>query len=121
MFSSPPDLRRPCAFATLGLALLATVAAAGVPNPMRPPGRSSLRSPAAPVWKLEAILHGRGRRVAVIDDHLVRPGTVVAGARVLRIGRTSVVLRQGRRIFVLHVLPAIPAAFRPLAPGASIR
>jgi hypothetical protein len=118
--SSHPEPRR-LAIVALGLAFLAGTVCAGVPNPMRPPGRLAPGVSAAPTWKLEAVLAAQGRRLAVIDGHLVHPGSTIAGARVLRIGRTSVVLRQGRRIIVLHVLPSVPSVFRPLAPGASAR
>jgi MSHA biogenesis protein MshK len=118
--SSHPEHRR-LAIVALGLAALAGAAFAGVPNPMRPPGHLSPGAPAAPTWKLEAVLTAEGRRLAVIDGRLVRTGSTIAGARVLRIGRTSVVLRQGQRILLLHVFPSVSSAFRPLAPGASAR
>ncbi len=120
MSCSHPDLLRTVALTLLGL-LLAVGASAGVPNPMRPPEAASSKSPGAPIWKLEAILRSHNRRLAVIDGHLLRMGAVLHGAQILHIGRSSVTLRQGRRIFVLHILPAAAAAFRPLAPGALVR
>jgi hypothetical protein len=120
VFFSRPDLRSRVVLLVFGLSLATGAARATVPNPMRPPLALSSRAPSASVWKLEAILRSHGQKLAIINDRPVHAGAVIAGARVLRIGRTSVVLRRGRRILVLHVFP-VTSAFRPLAPGAAVR
>lgn len=49
-------------------------------------------------FHLESILYGADRRVAVIDGHAVSRGESVAGARVLSIEPTKVILEyRGRR------------------------
>jgi MSHA biogenesis protein MshK len=88
----------------IGAALAAAaVAAAALPDPTRPPLAAPLAPPAATVpspgnFRLQSIVFGPGRRLAVINGHQVHEGSAVGEARVLQIQRESVVLEiEGRR------------------------
>jgi MSHA biogenesis protein MshK len=95
----------------------ATAQSQGLTDPTRPPaalaaagtGAASDGEPAAPAApQLQSILVSReagGRRVAVINGELVKPGMKVGDAVVERVGETEVVLRRGKARETLKLFP----------------
>lgn len=81
----------------LGLLVLAP-AAQGEPvdDPMRPPVRESAASPADPHpgWSLTSVLIAEDRRLAIINNRVLREGESVADARVVRIEADHVLIRH---------------------------
>ncbi|MEA5444956.1 hypothetical protein VCB98_03885 [Gammaproteobacteria bacterium AB-CW1] len=65
-------------------------------DPMRPPTDRGEQpaTAAAPSWDLTSVLISERRRLAVINDQLVRAGANVDGARVVRIEADHVVIRH---------------------------
>ena len=57
---------------------------------------------AAPVWRLDSILYGPNRHVAVINGTTVMPGDRIDGARVLAISPTRVILNVSGQQHILH-------------------
>ncbi len=86
-------------------------------DPTRPPDYRQ-RAPEEPApaaqeqpLELASILIGPGRRVAVINQRLVREGDDVAGARVQSIERDRVILRRGTSELIVSLdLPAVKTA-----------
>ena len=107
--------------AALGLAMLAgaALAQAGL-DPTRPPVSVSAPAPlaGAPVQaqssaqpQLQSILVSRrpgGRRVAVIDGKIVRPGQRVGNAVLVTIGSNEAVLRRGGQTQTLKLFRPAP-------------
>jgi hypothetical protein len=95
-------------------------------DPTRPPPdfrrpAAAPASPAAPEggWRLDAVLIGPDRDLALLNGRLVRPGERIAGALVLAVGPRGVRLRVGGR----EVRVALPSALdkrrtAPREPGA---
>ncbi len=54
---------------------------------------------------VQSVLIGPGRSVAVIDGEMVRVGSRLGEARVVRIDESGVVLRNGARMEILRLLP----------------
>ncbi|HKL78218.1 MAG TPA: hypothetical protein VJ985_07640, partial [Gammaproteobacteria bacterium] len=107
--------------AAIGLALFLVgvqgpVAAGGTAavDPTRPPGGSAAASAAAKgekeaepaeALKLESLLVGTGRRVAIISGQSVRIGERIHGYTVQNILRREVVLADGGKTRVLRLTP----------------
>jgi len=107
--------------AAIGLALFLVgvqgpVAAGGTAavDPTRPPGGSAAGSAAAKgekeaepaeALKLESLLVGTGRRVAIISGQSVRIGERIHGYTVQNILRREVVLADGGKTRVLRLTP----------------
>lgn len=73
-------------------------------DPLQPPGNvQATTRPAfnADAWKLTSTLVAEGRRVAIINEHAVRVGDRVGGARVLAIESGRVRLLYGDREFTI--------------------
>lgn len=73
-------------------------------DPLRPPGNvQNVSRPAFNVdaWKLTSTLVAEGRRVAIINEHAVRVGDRVGGARVLAIESGRARLRYREREFTI--------------------
>jgi hypothetical protein len=93
----------------LPLLLLLTIATAvpaeGFRDPMRPAGAATL-APSAPralvvqALKLEGLISGE-HRIAIINGRLVRPGDVVAGARILEVSASGVRYERAGKIHSL--------------------
>ncbi|MBC7858432.1 MAG: MSHA biogenesis protein MshK, partial [Burkholderiaceae bacterium] len=67
--------------------------------------------------QLQSVLISRnpgGRRLALIEGQLLRPGERFGGAVVVRITQTEVILRRGRTLEKLKLFPP------PQAGGASV-
>lgn len=96
----------------LCLVLLAPAARAGeelLADPMRPPVAAPAAESAAPapppsVFDLRAIKIERGRASAIIDGRVVTEGSVINGARVLKITREQVVIVEGDHTIELKLL-----------------
>ena len=102
-------------FFSSGLACLLMLFCAGAYGDS---AQSSLRDPTRPFhytagksqtadrqqhqFKLESILYGPGRRIAVIDGHAVSRGESVYGARVVKIEPARVILEYKGRRHILH-------------------
>lgn len=71
------------------------------------PGGPKVVSPAEPEEKLELKLRGIAqegdKRIALIDDKIVKEGDVISGAIVKEIGRFKVVLSKGARDYILEI------------------
>lgn len=82
----------------LGLLILApAVQGEPVDDPMRPPVRESRATGSAdphPGWSLTSVLIADDRRLAIINDRVLREGESVAGARVVRIEADHVLIRH---------------------------
>lgn len=91
------------------LAGLAGLAQAEVlDDPTRPPGHrlSAPGKPArAPGWHLSGIWIHEGRRLALINGRLVRPGQTVDGAKLVAVTPTTAKLQRGERIITVRLLP----------------
>ncbi|WP_097462370.1 hypothetical protein [Mangrovitalea sediminis] len=86
--------------------------AAGLKDPTRPPdyqAHPQAHQKAASAFRLESILFGPSRRVAVINGTAVSPGERIDGARVMRIERTEVVLdiHGVRHVLKWHLPPQV--------------
>lgn len=118
----PINLRALRAAVLAAVALLATAVAAPagaqtLGDPTQPPAILGLPPGAAPpvdpdapvVPQLQSILVSReagGRRVAVINGEMVRPGSKIAGGAVVEsVSETAVVLRRGKAKEVLRLFP----------------
>jgi MSHA biogenesis protein MshK len=73
------------------------------------PGGAVAPDPSAPVaLQLQSILVSReagGRRVAVINGELVRPGAKIGDAVVISVNENTVVLRRGKNKETLRLFP----------------
>jgi hypothetical protein len=78
-------------------------------DPMRPAGAAAASRP-APVYslKLEGVIGG-GKRVAIINGRLARPGDVIAGARILEVFATGVRYERAGKIQTL-TMPVVHAS-----------
>lgn len=78
-------------------------------DPMRPAGAPTAARP-APVYslKLEGVIAG-GKRVAIINGRLARPGDVIAGARILEVFATGVRYERAGKIQTL-TMPVVHAS-----------
>lgn len=77
-------------------------------DPTRPPSAASSAPDAekgAPNRALQSVLIAPGRSVAVIDGQLVRVGSRLGDARVVKIDESGVVLRNGSTTETLKLLP----------------
>lgn len=84
---------------SLGLMILApAVQGEPVDDPMRPPVRESTPSASDsqphPGWSLTSVLIADDRRLAIINDRVLREGESIAGARVVRIEADHVLIRH---------------------------
>lgn len=82
----------------MGLLILASpVHGEPVDDPMRPPVRESTPSATDPHpgWSLTSVLIADDRRLAIINDRILREGESVAGARVVRIEADHVLIHHG--------------------------
>ena len=76
--------------------------ASSVDDPMRPPQARQAQTPTPqPSWDLSSILISENRRLAVVNDEIVKVGERVGGARVEQIEADRVVLRRGEQRMVL--------------------
>ena len=90
-----------CGLVFLGL-LLALPVMADSDDPMRPPQARQATTPAAQQsWDLSSVLIGERRRLAVINDQMVKVGDRVGGARVQRIEADRVILLRGEQSMTL--------------------
>jgi len=107
-----PALRHAAALLLLGLTVGGARAQA-LDDPTRPP--AALHAPQAGVPatparpRLESVLISRkpgGRRIAVIDGQIVRPGSKVGNAVVVEIQDTAVILRKGKSLETVKLYPS---------------
>jgi MSHA biogenesis protein MshK len=99
----------------LMLPLLGATAAGGtenLPDPTRPPSifeRPDADSRAAPdsTPVLQSVLIAPGRAVATIDGREMKVGDSLGSARIVKIGETEVLLRNGKELEILKLFPAI--------------
>lgn len=103
---------RPRLLAWLLVLVAGPLAAATLRDPTQPldyQPHAATAHKAASVYRLESILYGPTRRVAVINGTAVGPGEHIAGARVVRIERMAVVLDiQGvRHVLKWHLPPQV--------------
>lgn len=91
------------------LLLISTCHGGDLRDPMRPAGAPTAARP-APVYslKLEGVIAG-GRRVAIINGRLARPGDVIAGARILEVFATGVRYERAGKIQTL-TMPVVHAS-----------
>ncbi len=77
-------------------------------DPTRPPGYR-LSAPGtkarAPGWHLSGIWIHEGRRLALINGRLVRPGQMVDGAKLVAVTPTTAKLQRGGRIITVRLVP----------------
>ena len=79
-------------------------------DPTQPPGWMSTHQPAKKQvidrsqFNLQQILSRNGRRIAVINNQLVKTGDKVAGAKVIAIQTDSVVLNISQKRLILSLL-----------------
>ncbi|GAB2838811.1 hypothetical protein GCM10027277_02190 [Pseudoduganella ginsengisoli] len=100
----------------LPVALMGGAAAQSLGDPTQPPavlatpGAVAAPDPAEPAaLQLQSILVSReagGRRVAVINGEVVRPGAKVGDAVVEAVGENTVVVRRGKSKETLRLFPA---------------
>lgn len=86
----------PAAVSLLVLILATGAHAEPVDDPMRPPAQESTAGPADPHpgWSLTSVLIADDRRLAIINNRVLREGDSVAGARVVRIEADHVLIRH---------------------------
>ena len=88
--------------------LLTSTAFANKPqDPMRPPNFSPASSASAGVqkqWQITEILISEERRIAVINDTLVKPGDTINNAKVIHINTDHVVLSNNNKTFKQYLL-----------------
>jgi MSHA biogenesis protein MshK len=103
-------------------ALATAAAAAGLPDPTRPPSALMAAEGAAvavgqPV--LQSVMISPARRVAIISGQAVALGQTYGGARVTRITENEVVLRNGSDAQVLRLFPDLEK--QPASGGSGIQ
>ncbi len=87
------------------LMAIASAGAAPLDDPMRPPGQQTIRPAASqPPLQLSSVVIGRDRRLAVINGERVTEGSRVAGASVVSITPSRVILRRGGKLVTLSLL-----------------
>ncbi len=95
------------------------VAAAELPDPMRPPqldvGRTAEPVSEASSWELHMVRISPDHRVAVINGRIVKPGDRVSGAQVVSVGSNTVQLRKDGKRFSVSL--SRTAVKRPSAYG----
>lgn len=104
------------ALALLLLSTSATLPAQGtLSDPTAPPARPSRGSGghATVHWQLQSTLVGPDRRVAVINDTVLREGESIDGAQLVAIEYSTVLLDVGGRTLRLRLFNAEPAADDP--------
>ena len=78
-------------------------------DPTRPPGyRLSApggKAARAPGWRLSGIWIHEGRRLALINGRLVRPGQKVDGAKLVAVTPTTAKLQRDGRIITVRLVP----------------
>ncbi len=84
--------------------------AAALQDPTRPTPGALFLSPSAPrpaadTWVLNSTLVANDRRVAVINGTHVSEGESIGGARVLRIGKSDVLIQAPGRQLTLQLIP----------------
>lgn len=84
-------------------AVVLTANAATSEDPLRPPGykitgAKSTAGKQPATWLVNEILHSEGRRVAIVNNKMVKKGDVVDGARVVDITSERVTLEYKGRI-----------------------
>lgn len=90
-----------CGLLLVGL-LLALPVTADSDDPMRPPQARQTTTPAVQQsWDLSSVLISERRRLAVINDQMVKVGDRVGGARVQRIEADRVILLRGEQSMTL--------------------
>ena len=91
------------------LLIATTVQAAPFADPFRPPrqldGPAIERAPGAAATRLESVLIGPDRRIAVINGQQYTEGTRFGSGRVLRISEAEVVIRHADRDETLKLFP----------------
>lgn len=88
----------------------ATVLAAPFADPTRPPGALGEQAQAgadAAAPRLQSVLIAPDRRIAVINGQTVPLGGMYAGARLVRISESEVVLQSGEEKQTLKLLPEV--------------
>jgi len=90
----------------------------GLADPTRPPQQATssatATAPAAPRGnRLQSVVYGPHRRVAILDGHEVREGTVVGASRVVQIQRDAVILETGAKRERLSLYPNVVKKPRP--------
>ncbi len=118
---SRPGLRRRPRRAWPSLFFAALAGLAGAPaqaldDPLRPPDFRAGNGGVAPLTlpgelRLGMIVHGPGRRAAVIGEHLLQVGDRIEGLEVVAIGRDHVRLARGERSLRLE-LPTARSDFK---------
>ena len=105
--------------ATIRVAMLALlgiassfVHAENLRDPTRPPASFGAPpaegiAPRSPTPKLQSVLIGPGRAIAVISGQTVKVGDSVDGAKVVAIREGEVVLRTGKDLQTLKLFPGI--------------
>lgn len=105
-----------CVLALLLLTASATLPAQGtLSDPTAPPARPSRSGSGHAVahWQLQSTLVGADRRVAVINDTVLREGDPIDGARLVAIEYSTVLLEVGGRTLRLRLFNAEPASDDP--------
>ena len=91
------------------LMMAATVQAAPFADPFRPPrqleGPATERASPAATTRLESVLIGPDRRIAVINGQQYTEGARYGSGRVLRISEAEVVIRHADRDEALKLFP----------------
>lgn len=104
-----PAVRHAAALLLLGLTVGGARAQA-LDDPTRPPAAPQAGVPSALARpRLESVLISSkpgGRRIAVIDGQIVRPGSKVGNAVVVEIQETAVILRKGKSLQTVKLYPS---------------
>jgi MSHA biogenesis protein MshK len=90
--------------------LMISLTSQSAQDPMRPPSWMSNRS--APVvintdnLELQQILISTNRKLAIINESVVKEGEIIAGAKILKITKQWVKVKRQGRILTLKISPA---------------
>lgn len=95
--------------ALLLLACAGAACAQGLSDPMRPPGAGGAApadaagGAASTTPRLQSVLLSKGRKLAVIDGHIVALGGDLGDAKLVRIRETEVTLKRGEEFETLRM------------------
>lgn len=105
-------------FVIVACGLASGAAAAQLADPTRPPSASQDESAGvAEGPRLESVLIGPDRRIAIIGGQQYRMGDPYREGRIVRITESEVAIRTGEALEVLKLLPASEKRLRPRAKG----
>ena len=97
-------------------------------DPTRPPptpapaaAPTAAAVPALPSNRLQSVMVGPHRRLAILDGHEVREGSVVGGSRVVQIQHDAIVLQTGAKRERISLYPNVVRKRRPTLPPAQNR